>query len=177
MEGNALDVLLCQSSREMKVNPSTEWYRKNKNRPEVREQYNARQRKWYKENIEHARAMAREQQKRYRQANPKKAAESTERCRLWRGKRNQRFIDAYKSFFGCRKCGEGDPIVLDLHHRIPGEKDFTVSGVRFIASLLTLARELEKCDALCANCHRREHWKIGGQNGRSASTGRTTGAG
>lgn len=143
------------------MNKSTQWYQENKDRPELREQYNARQRKWYHENLEKARALGRKHTKLYIAKNPEKAAESTERCRKQRGERNRHFIEAYKAFFGCGRCPECDPVVLDLHHRNQEEKEFTVSAWLWRASLLALAIELEKCNVLCANCHRREHY-IGG---------------
>lgn len=142
------------------MNKSTEWYQANRTRPGLRDEYNARQRKWYRENIEAARAVAREKQKIYRERNPEKCKNSTERCRVARGKRNRAYIDDYKSKHPCIRCGESDPIVLDLHHRNPDEKEFTISKWMFRASLKSLDKEFAKCDVLCANCHRREHYRV-----------------
>lgn len=52
------------------------------------------------------------------------------------------------------QCGESDPIVLDFHHR--HGKDRAVS--RMIAdglAISTIQSEIDKCDVLCSNCHRR----------------------
>ena len=61
----------------------------------------------------------------------------------------------------CIKCGESDPIVLDFHHRDKKQKKFQLIGSncysRSKASILT---EINKCDVLCANCHRREEYKL-----------------
>jgi len=57
----------------------------------------------------------------------------------------------------CADCAETDPVVLDFDHLPGSEKRFdvgrAVSGsTRSWASIL---REIEKCDVVCANCHRR----------------------
>jgi hypothetical protein len=65
---------------------------------------------------------------------------------------------------GCKRCGITNPRVLDFHHRNPKDKLFTVSNMRGYA-LDRLRKEVDKCDVLCANCHRMaEHEKR--KNGR-----------
>jgi 5-methylcytosine-specific restriction endonuclease McrA len=61
----------------------------------------------------------------------------------------------------CQRCGEGDPVCLEFHHRDPDEK------VRAIGEMITYGHgldavraEIAKCDVLCANCHRREHYEV-----------------
>ena len=58
---------------------------------------------------------------------------------------------------GCLDCGEKDEIVLVFHHRDPKTKLFSVGRGRG-KSIPVLLREIEKCDVLCANCHRRKHY-------------------
>jgi hypothetical protein len=60
---------------------------------------------------------------------------------------------------GCIKCGESDPVCLDFHHRNPKEKELTLSLAIARASLERIQKEVEKCDILCANCHRKLHAK------------------
>lgn len=146
-------------SRRVKMNASTKWYRANKHRPEVRKIWRERTAKWKEANREKWLASARHHTADYRRRNPIKAAEVDETCRQKRGRRNRHFIEAYKVFFGCSRCPEVDSIVLDLHHRNRNEKEFTISKWLWRASLLALAIEFEKCEVLCANCHRREHWR------------------
>jgi hypothetical protein len=59
-------------------------------------------------------------------------------------------------YFGehpCTDCGEADPLVLEFDHL--GEKSFGVSkGLRDRPWPDVLA-EIDKCDVVCANCHRR----------------------
>ena len=63
------------------------------------------------------------------------------------------YIQGWKADRGCRECGESDPIVLDLHHRNPALKTTTMPQN---LGWKRLHAELENCDVLCANCHRRE---------------------
>ena len=42
----------------------------------------------------------------------------------------------------------------DFHHRTPNEKDFEISQRLYILSFEELTAEADKCDLLCANCHR-----------------------
>jgi hypothetical protein len=44
---------------------------------------------------------------------------------------------------------------LEFHHRVPSTKEFTLS--RFNGSHSRFLAEAEKCDLLCANCHRLRH--------------------
>lgn len=60
------------------------------------------------------------------------------------------------------KCGiVGDPIIFDFHHREPNKKDFNLSKSRG-RSLAGIKHELDKCDLLCAICHRLVHKEMNG---------------
>jgi len=55
----------------------------------------------------------------------------------------------------CKTCNEADPIVLDFDHI--SDKEFNISeAVSHGLSLDKLQKEMDKCDILCANCHRRK---------------------
>ena len=56
----------------------------------------------------------------------------------------------------CVNCGEADPTVLEFHHRDPASKDAPITAL-VRNGFARVAREIEKCDVLCANCHRRFH--------------------
>lgn len=58
---------------------------------------------------------------------------------------------------GCRKCGEKRPYVLDFHHRDPSVKEGTINHMLKSSSFEKLMEEINKCDVLCANCHREFH--------------------
>jgi hypothetical protein len=56
----------------------------------------------------------------------------------------------------CIKCGYNKCInALEFHHRDPKTKDTSVNAIR--RSFNSMKKELDKCDLLCANCHREVH--------------------
>lgn len=65
------------------------------------------------------------------------------------------YIKQYKEFRGCMDCGLKFPYyVLDLDHREGTDKKFTPSHLHRTNSWVKMIEELEKCDVVCANCHR-----------------------
>jgi len=62
---------------------------------------------------------------------------------------------------GCTDCGEKDPIVLEFDHKEPAHKELDVS--RLIGkSIKRLQKEIDKCEVVCANCHKRRTAKMFG---------------
>lgn len=64
----------------------------------------------------------------------------------------------------CQDCGQSFPrAVMQLHHRDPEEKSFTIN--RWLSNKSPEGKtreqmvrdEIEKCDVLCANCHLIRH--------------------
>lgn len=54
----------------------------------------------------------------------------------------------------CMDCDQVyPPYVMDFHHRDPSQKSFEV-GELVAFSLKRMKIEIEKCDLICANCHR-----------------------
>lgn len=66
---------------------------------------------------------------------------------------SKEYVYQYLLSHPCMMCGETNPIVLEFDHRNPDEKDGNVSEL-FRYSLEKVKVEIEKCDVLCANCHR-----------------------
>lgn len=59
----------------------------------------------------------------------------------------------------CQKCGyDKCPAALDFHHRDESEKSFGISKGGNTHGWDKLKVELDKCDILCANCHREQHY-------------------
>lgn len=57
----------------------------------------------------------------------------------------------------CKDCNQSfPPNVFDFHHRDPLIKEMTWVKMRLVSEKRLLA-ELDKCDLLCANCHRLRH--------------------
>ena len=70
------------------------------------------------------------------------------------------FILGYKVSHGCIICGESHPACLDFHHRDPSVKEINVTkAVERGWCVERIMREIEKCDVICSNCHRKLHWK------------------
>ena len=65
----------------------------------------------------------------------------------------------YKETLSCEVCGENHPACLDFHHIDPSLKKFSVSAKRDRPSLKQLQEEIAKCQVLCANFHRKEHYR------------------
>ena len=64
------------------------------------------------------------------------------------------FVYQYLLAHPCERCGETDPRVLEFHH--VGEKDAEIT--RLISggwSIKRIQKEIDKCQVLCANCHRK----------------------
>lgn len=66
---------------------------------------------------------------------------------------------AYKRTLCCSQCGENHPATLDFHHTDPVAKKFNVSHLfKMDINIEQLKAEIDKCEVLCANCHRKLHW-------------------
>lgn len=75
--------------------------------------------------------------------------------------RNRKFLGRLRRMFGCRFCGENEPVALDFHHIDQTQKDTEV--VKLVSySRLRLKEEIRKCAILCSNCHRKLHAGIEG---------------
>lgn len=88
---------------------------------------------------------------RWRETHSEKYREGWERAHA---EKKQLLDDARAD--GCVRCGESDIACLDFHHRDAAVKEGHVSLMRRF-SLKRLLAEIDKCDVLCANCHRKHH--------------------
>ena len=59
----------------------------------------------------------------------------------------------------CKICGFSDFRALEFHHRVPGAKEVGLSriGSKRGWKWDRILEEAEKCDIICANCHRIRH--------------------
>lgn len=71
------------------------------------------------------------------------------------------FLRKYKEFHGCKDCKKKFPYyVLDFDHRDPHTKKFQPARLAQNNSWDKMLEEINKCDVVCANCHRvRSHEK------------------
>lgn len=75
--------------------------------------------------------------------------------------RRRALLAAYKADKGCADCGEHDPVVLDLHHVDRTLKTGVISQRYMKWGVKRLNKELENCEVVCSNCHRRRHAREG----------------
>jgi len=70
-------------------------------------------------------------------------------------------VRAYKESKPCMDCGVSYPyFVMDFDHRDPTEKEYNLAAIIRSGSYKRIWSEIEKCDVVCANCHRlRTHSK------------------
>lgn len=67
----------------------------------------------------------------------------------------RRALVVVKEAAGCCLCGETTSVCLDFHHKDRNEKEAMVSEAG--RAIKDIVAEAEKCEVLCANCHRKVH--------------------
>jgi 5-methylcytosine-specific restriction endonuclease McrA len=85
----------------------------------------------------------------HRQRYIDQAAAVKKRLRLERTKLLVEFFESHP----CTDCGEHDPVVLEFDHL--RDKAFAIGPRICSASWAAILAEIEKCEVVCANCHRR----------------------
>ncbi len=60
----------------------------------------------------------------------------------------------------CIECGERNIIVLEFDHRTQTTKRFDVMSATHGHSWKTIKTEIDKCDVVCANCHKKRTAKM-----------------
>ena len=71
---------------------------------------------------------------------------------------NKKYIRDVKSKSKCVRCPEQHPACLDFHHPQGSKKHNLHQAFDISWSLKRIKEEIAKCEILCANCHRKEHW-------------------
>ncbi len=64
-----------------------------------------------------------------------------------------RWLIAYFAAHPCVDCGEADPVVLEFDHL--RAKSFAIGPKLAQTSWQRILAEIDKCEVVCANCHRR----------------------
>ena len=83
----------------------------------------------------------------------------SERNHVKRRKREiQDWFKEYKISLKCSRCGENHPATIDFHHK-KNKKEGISKMVAYGYSIEKIKEEIDKCIILCANCHRKIHWK------------------
>ena len=68
----------------------------------------------------------------------------------------------------CEVCGYDRCIdALEFHHNSFSGKKFGISAKGYTRSWKKVAKELDKCAMICANCHRELHAKLAASSGNA----------
>lgn len=112
--------------------------------------------KYYRRNREKLRARERE---RYHAERTTDEGQERQRRRVAETRRRkQRWLIRIKKESGCVDCREDLPhYVLEFDH-CRGDKKFSL-GAYGRVSWANLKTEVEKCDVVCANCHKEREWR------------------
>ena len=113
----------------------------------------------------------------YRRHPQARTARMDEYARALRKLRQQQVLE-YLLVHPCVDCGESDPVVLEFDHL----RDKTANVSAMVSSRrpwLVILSEIEKCEVVCANCHRRRtarrsrtfRWLAGGCDGEVGAQG------
>lgn len=95
-----------------------------------------------------------------RAANKRSRQKNWEKWNAYCRARVTRIKEANKAFFleylggKCVRCENSDPRVLDFDHIVPGEKKNSIAAIFALANRDKIKEEVDKCQLLCANCHR-----------------------
>ena len=96
----------------------------------------ASRRKWYKNNKEHAR---------------KEIVRRKREIRSW-------FVE-YRNRLCCERCGFSVGCALEFHHTDPSTKELEVTlMVAHGWGIKRIKEEMAKCEVICANCRKIEHF-------------------
>lgn len=79
-------------------------------------------------------------------------ARAVENKRTAKLTRTQRLLEFFATH-PCVDCGEDDPVVLEFDHL--RDKEFDISQGYYSRPWSVVLEEIDKCEVVCANCHRR----------------------
>lgn len=96
------------------------------------------------------------QRKQWYENNKERHKHNVKQNRRETVRQTRQFVLDYLQSHPCELCGESDPAVLEFHHRDPADKRTRVSAmINTGYSVDKVREEIEKCQVLCANCHRK----------------------
>lgn len=68
------------------------------------------------------------------------------------------FVKKYLNEHPCTVCGESSLACLDFDHIDKSQKKRCIAEMIFYGcSVRTIQNEIDKCNVLCSNCHRKKH--------------------
>ena len=100
-----------------------------------------------------------EYQKKYYKDNWKKVTSKIYSAKKTRSTSIKDYVREIKER-GCNRCGEKRIPTIEFHHENSEEKEHNVSRMlQGNYGLETVKKEIDKCEVICANCHRVEHYQ------------------
>lgn len=87
----------------------------------------------------------------------KKSESYKKACKNYRSilkEQNQKLLWDFFLKNPCVKCGESNPVVLELDHL--RDKKYCISQIIFSHTWESVQKEMEKCQVLCAHCHKKK---------------------
>ena len=100
-----------------------------------------------------------EQKKKWCENNRERHVANMYEQRLSKQDVGREYIWNHLSTHPCVDCGQSYPAVLEFHH-VRGVKRKEVTRlVRDGYSIKTIQKEIDKCDVVCANCHKLRTYK------------------
>ena len=107
-------------------------------------------------NREYKRKYNREYYRKHRKKQLEAVKERKEELKIW--------FQGYQKSLTCERCGEERWYVLEFHHKEPRGENHTITDLvhRLCWSKENILKEIqEKCEILCANCHKEVHFLSG----------------
>jgi hypothetical protein len=86
-------------------------------------------------------------------ANRQRYIELEAKRKRARAQKRMTYLLEYFELHPCVDCGEADPLVLEFDHI--RDKGFEIGAGLPDRNWKSILREIEKCEVVCANCHRR----------------------
>lgn len=86
-------------------------------------------------------------------ANRQRYIDQAAERKLVVGRERQTFLIEFFRTHPCVDCGETDPLVLEFDHL--ADKEFEVCSRLAERNWEQILREIQKCEVVCSNCHRR----------------------
>jgi hypothetical protein len=107
--------------------------------------------KWKIENIDKV--------KKYRLDWYYRNKESVLKYKRLRKKSSRLWFKELKKELKCNRCDESHPACIEFHHRDPNKKETSFKkAIDNGWSRARILKEVSKCEPLCANCHKKEHF-------------------